>query len=231
MLKKDLANYVKTRNAHLSTQKYGKLTVVFKDNFVNDIDHEKVFLRVNNLLPEHFLELIDIIYVGDFNFMREREINASFKDGAIYLSNIEQDDESDLIDDIIHEFAHAVERKYGYQIYLDGKIEDNFLAKRRKLRSLLKYDNYDVSKVDFTDLEFSPEMDNLIKNKIGYRKLEPYIKNLFLGGYSVTSVNEYFARGFEEFYLGNVVYLKTVCPYIYNKLFFLNQGEENIYEV
>ena len=231
MKKEKVANYVKSRNDSLTTQKYGDLTIVFKERFVNDIDYKKVLARVNNLLPEHFLNLIDIIYVGDFVFLRKRAVNAAYMDGAIYISNIEQDSEEDLLDDIVHEFAHAVEEKYGYQLYSDGKIEDNFLGKRKRLRSLLKYDNYDLSLQDFSNPKFDPTFDDFIRKELGYKKLDGYIKNLFLDGYSVTSSREYFARGFEEFYIGNTIYLKLVCPYIYIKLLSLHQGEEDLYEV
>jgi hypothetical protein len=230
MKKEKVANYVKSRNDSLATQKYGDLTIIFKDRFINDIDYKNVLSRVNNLLPEHFLELIDVIYVGDFDFLRKRLVNAAYSDGAIYVSNIEQDNEKDLLDDIIHEFAHAVEEKYGYFIYTDGKIEDNFLGKRNRLRSLLKFDNYDISLQDFTNPKFDPTFDDFIRKEIGYKKLDGYIKNLFLGGYSITSLREYFARGFEEYYIGKPVYLKSICPYIYIKLFSLHQGE-NLYEV
>ena len=232
MIKKEkVVNYVKNRNDSLMTQKYGDLTIIFKERFVNDIDYKKVLLRTNNLLPEHFLDLVDVIYVGDFDFLRKRSVNAAYMDSAIYISNIEQDNEADLIDDIIHEFAHAVEEKYGYQIYLDGKIEDNFLGKRERLRSLLKFDNYDLGLQDFTNPKFDPTFDDFIRKEIGYKKLASYINNLFLDGYSVVSTREYFARGFEEFYLGNTIYLKLVCPYIYIKLFSLHQGEEDRYEL
>jgi len=231
MSNEKIANYVKNKNDSFTSQKYGYLTIVFKNRFINDIDHKKVLLTINNLLPEHFLELIDVIYVGDFNFLRERSVNAAYSDGAIYVSNIEQDNESDLIDDIIHEFAHAVEEKYGYEIYLDGKIEKNFLAKRNRLKNLLKFDNYDLSLQDFTNPKFNPTFDDFIRKEIGYAKLNGYINNMFLGGYSVISVNEYFARGFEEFYLGKTLYLQEICPYIYKKLLSLHQEEENLYEM
>ena len=60
-------------------------------------------------------------------------------------------------------------------------------------------------------------------------------KNLFLGPYSIVSLKEYYARGFEEFYLGNKLYLKSMCPYLNIKLYHLHDEdeivEENIYEL
>ena len=63
-------------------------------------------------------------------------MNAKYSDGAIYVTN-EQDDEEDLIDDIIHEFAHAVEDRYNDYLYGDGSIEERFLFKRNKLKNTI----------------------------------------------------------------------------------------------
>ena len=54
-----------------------------------------------------------------------------YKDGAIYLSP-EQDNEEDLLDDILHELAHAVEKKNEDLIYRDGRLEREFVMKIRR---------------------------------------------------------------------------------------------------
>ena len=47
---------------------------------------------------------------------------AAFKDGAVYISNI-QDNNNDMVDDLIHEISHSLEQPYGYEIYGDQKIQ------------------------------------------------------------------------------------------------------------
>ena len=54
-----------------------------------------MFDRVNSILPDHFSRLVDIIYIGNFDFLNQRQVNAMYMDGAIYLSNV-QDDLQDL---------------------------------------------------------------------------------------------------------------------------------------
>ena len=44
--------------------------------------------------------LIDSIIVGELEVFKEKHFNAMYKDGAIYVSNI-QDDNEDMIDDIV----------------------------------------------------------------------------------------------------------------------------------
>ena len=87
MKRKDLVNYVKTRNKQSKIKKIGSLQVFFKDDFTNDIDYVFVLRRVNQLLPDHMMGLVDALYVGDFDYFKQRDINAMYLDGAIYVSN------------------------------------------------------------------------------------------------------------------------------------------------
>ena len=133
MPSKKFANYVKKQNKNLPEYKFGLISVIIKDPIQNDINFEYVFNKVNNLISSHFLKLIDIVYIGDFKFFEKRQINALYADGSLYISN-DQDDNEDMLDDIIHEIAHAVEEKYGQFIYSDGEIENEFLFKRKMRR-------------------------------------------------------------------------------------------------
>jgi len=60
-------------------------------------------------------------------------------------------------------------------------------------------------------------MDNFLYKQIGYEKLEIFLSGLFIRPYSITSLNEYFATGFEEYYLGDRRDLKKISPKLYNK--------------
>ena len=231
MNRKEVASYVKNQNKKLSSQKIGQINLFFKDPFLNDIDHEIVFKKVDNLLPEHILELIDIIYIGEFDHFKEKNTNAMYSDRAIYV-DCKQKDENDLIDDIIHEFAHASEDGFGALLYEDDMIKQNFLSKRTKLKNILKYEDYNIDDHNLDDIDFSDSLDKFFFWEVGYEKLNNLSQGLFLAPYSATSLKEYFARGFEEFYLGNRNFLKNICPYIYKKLSFLDElyNKENNHE-
>ena len=69
-----------------------------------------------------------------------------------------------------------------------------------------------------------------LKDGVGYERLNNLINGLFLNPYSTVSLREYFARGFEEYYLGDRLYLKKICPYINKKLYLLDNLENN-YEI
>ena len=226
MNRKKVVNYVRKQNKALSEYKIGPFHIIIKDPLTSNVAIREVFKNINNLLPSKYTSLIDVVYIGDFSFLREREVNALYMDGAIYLSN-QQDDANDLKDDIVHEISHAVEEKNGDFIYGDGAIKGEFLLKRDKLKDILQQQNYDVNSHDFQKIKYNKKFDFFLYEDVGYDALRILAVDLFLGSYSITSLREYFGRGFEEYYIGNRLYLEEVCPYIFKKLYYLEQEEDN----
>ena len=224
MKSKKVANYVKTRNKSLPEYKIGPFQILVQSPISEDVDISTVFNEVNSLLPEYFSRLIDVVYIGEFDFLDKREVNAMYADGALYISNI-QDDESDLKDDIVHEIAHAVEEKYGQFLYSDEKIKDEFLLKRSGLKRILSSQEYDITGLDFLETEYDKDFDSFLYKDVGYDALRLLAVNLFATAYSATSLREYFARGFEEYYLGNKLYLREISPYIYRKVSLLEEED------
>ena len=94
---------------------FNSINVFIKDPLPENVPLNPVLRKVESLIPRHMAYNIDAVYVGDFEHLKEREINALYQDGALYISNI-QDDVVDLLDDIIHEISHATEEKYGPEI-------------------------------------------------------------------------------------------------------------------
>jgi hypothetical protein len=82
--------------------------VFSKDQMVNDlVDLESVMARFESVLPDHIRDGVEMIIVGQFDEFEERDINAFYKDGALYVSNF-QSDNDDLLDDLVHETAHSL---------------------------------------------------------------------------------------------------------------------------
>jgi len=229
MKNEKVANYVKTRNKKLFEQRFKHFQVFIQSPLPEHIDIESVFNEVEYLLPKHFLNLVDVTYIGAFPFLKERKINAMYQDGALYISN-EQDDAFDIKDDIIHEFAHAIEDKYGDMLYEDEEIQNEYFGKLKKLRNYLSFEGYDIKGINFFNIKYNQQFDEFLLNDVGYEKLKGFINGLFLAPYSVTSLREYFARGFEEFFLGDRDYLRSVCPYVFLKVNNLVSNFEEDYE-
>tara|TARA_Y100001973_G_C5146926_1_gene305904 strand:- start:539 stop:1204 length:666 start_codon:yes stop_codon:yes gene_type:complete len=187
--------------------------VYIKDRLPKEIDPEFVFNYISARIPFHLAKNVDIIYVGQFPEMKEREINAYYEDGAIYVTN-QQDEEMDMIDDIIHELAHSVEKNNEELIYGTGALQSEFKAKRKNLAGRLAH----ISALpdDFlSNIEYSKEIDDFLYRIIGYDILNQLTVNIFVSGYAATSVSEYFARGFEEYFIGDKASLQKLSPVLY----------------
>jgi hypothetical protein len=198
---------------------HNSVPVYVKDPLLNDgISLSSVIAKVSQFVPQFFVHGLDSIYVGDFEQFRERGINAFYDDGSLYISNV-QDDEDDMIDDIVHEIAHHVEENHGMDIYGDGRLEKEFLGKRKKLYFLLDAEGYDVRIRDFLNPEFSREFDEFLSQDVGYMNLRGVTQGLFYSPYAATSLREYFANGFENFHIKkDYNYLQIMSPVLYNKI-------------
>lgn len=191
----------------------GGVDVFIKDQLPEHIDVSFVFEYISSRIPFYFMESIDIIYIGRFPEMKRREINAYFEDGAIYVTN-DQDDEMDMIEDIIHEIAHAVENNYQEYIYSPGALQREFVAKRERLEILLSQ-NYNVPS-DFTvNFDYDKDIDNFLYKDVGYDNLSQIVVNIFPSPYAATSAREYWAKGFEEMFIGDKDRLRSLCPVLY----------------
>ncbi len=204
------------------------LHVYFKDEMLNNsIDVDSAVSRFESILPRHLSSCIEMIVFGDFEEFHERSLNAFYDSGTVYVSNL-QDDESDILDDLIHELSHGIEEQYGYQIYGDQKLKDEFLNKRMHLYKILWEMGFKAPKAFFEDTEYDQEFDEFLHKTVGYDTLGNAMQGLFISPYAATSLREYFATGFTDFFIHpDHKFLKTVSPALYDKIIFL-QKEENL---
>ena len=200
--------------------------VFFKEP-VDNINVEKVISDVEASLPMHLLAELEMIIFGWFDEFEERSINAFYEGGTLYISHL-QDDASDLYDDVIHEIAHSSEEPYGYFLYGDKKIEEEFLRKRKYLHDILWKMGYKAPTSVFMNPEYNEEFDMFLYEKIGYDKLGEILTGIFVTPYAATSLREYFATGFTEFYLHPEEhgFLKKIGPELYKKLVLLQDPEK-----
>jgi hypothetical protein len=196
---------------------FNRIYVYIKDPLPQDINLTLVIQRIENTIPEHLTQDVDSIFIGQFEELIAREVEAVYDKGTIYLTNV-QDDDDDIFDDIVHEIAHSIENWAGIEIYGDGAIEREFTAKRKKLFAILKSLNYDVQLIDFLDTEYSKNFDFFLYKTVGYDKLNLLTVGLFPSAYSATSIREYFAIGFEEYLYGDRKELKLNSPFLYERI-------------
>ena len=221
-MKNNLLEFVRNSKENAGIYYLNDIPVWTEDPLPDSINLRQVLLDVAKRLPKIYLKYIQAVRIGIFEEMLEKELNALYKDGVLYVSNM-QDSNTDMLDDIIHEVAHAVEDHNHDLIYEDERILLEFLGKRKRLYELLKSEGYDVTIEQFLTTTYDYDFDMLLFQDIGYPILETLTLGLFLSPYSVTSINEYFAVGFENFYMGEANYTKKICPSLADKLYYLDE--------
>ena len=199
--------------------------VFIKDSLPEEIAPDFIFNYVGSRIPLFLTTNIDMIYVGQFPEMKEREINAFYENDAIYITN-EQDDEMDMIEDIVHEVSHAVEHYNREAIYGDGKLQREFIAKRKRLSTLLSQ-KFDVPNDFNINFEYDRAIDDFLYRDVGYDLLNQITVGIFPSAYAATSVSEYWANGFEELFIGEKTSLKNMCPVLFKKLILTMKELEN----
>jgi len=132
---------------------FGNVEVKVVHPLPEDVSLAKVLHMISGLLPKAYYRDITKIQVGDHPKFADKEFNAMYQDGVLYVSP-DQDNEEDMIDDIIHETAHHLEVIALQEIYSDEKVKSEFLKRRKELRYELASEGYSVNEYDFGNLKF-----------------------------------------------------------------------------
>ena len=196
-----------------------RVSVIIKDDLnVDGFSMHDVLKRLDKSVFNHFLTNVDVIYVGDFDFLKERDVQAMYENSCIFVTN-HQDSIDDMCDDIVHEIAHSLEDRYKDIIYQDGKIEKKFINKRKHLYTILTSEGYEVELADFLQPVYKRDFDEKLYREIGYETLNMLSASIFYSPYAATSLREYFANGFEALYhYRDYNFIKKACPELFDKL-------------
>ena len=170
--------------------------------------------EVEEILPQALLTNVDVVYIGNFAALKDK--NAASDNGAIYMT-CEEPTNFDMLENFVHETAHALEDTFGWQIYDDSLIKE-FKGKRERLYQLLKAAGFPVNHLLFKQTEYNKKFDEYLAFEIGYADLAAHTMGLFVTPYGATSIQEYFANGFEQYFLDNPLSILKTSPILYQKI-------------
>lgn len=170
--------------------------------------------EVEDYLSRPLLNGVEVVYIGQFKELKGR--NATYAHGGIYMSSSEPTN-FDMLENFIHEVAHSLDQKYGMYIYDDNLIGE-FKGKRERLRHLLEAEGYYISPAFYSYSEYNQKFDNFLANEVGYPTLLTLTMGLFASPYGATSIQEYFANGFEKYFLENPRTVRDISPILYEKI-------------
>ena len=74
--------------------------------------------------------------------------------------------------------------------------------------------------------DYDKNIDDYLYEEITYNVLWELVPGIFPSPYAVTSLREYWAKGFEQFYMGKKEDLKSTSPILFSKLMQLHDLED-----
>jgi hypothetical protein len=204
---------------------YGNVPVYLKDTLPNNINITRALQKAQQAVPRRLVRDLEMVIIGHIPEFEERQINALYKEGTVYITNAQSSTEN-LITDLIHELAHCAEEYFAQDLYADMQLENEFIQKRKKLYDILLDRDFKIPAKYFLDPEYDQDFDMFLYTVVGYPVLLTLTYDLFMSPYAITSLREYFAKGFEEYVLGNEKNLKDISPILYNRLKELIENED-----
>jgi hypothetical protein len=195
------------------------LRIYVKDSISPTVDLRECLNAIFGSMPKNIYSNIHTIMIGDFSFLKNRKIDATYSNGIVYVTN-KHTDNYDFISDVLHELAHAFEEKHKNIIYGDNEIKEEFLAKRKMLFNVVNANNVfcSLSQEDFLNPKYDLKFDYFLYEEVGYEKLFYLTKDIFVSPYGATSLREYFANAFENFFVNDIFLVKKYAPSVYKKL-------------
>ena len=170
--------------------------------------------EAEEFISARLLKNVEAVYIGEFNDLSGR--NALYSDGAIYMTSDEPTN-FDMLENFIHEVAHSLELTYGWEIYADDLVQE-FRGKRERLYHLLTSEGYHINPALYGTLGYTSEFDEFLADTVGYPTLLSLTMGLFVSPYGATSIHEYFANGFEKYFLESPQIVQTISPVLYRKI-------------
>lgn len=216
----------KSKNTLKQHTLFDSIMVVIKDPLEQQIDLSRVFKTIENRVPQKLAQELDVIYIGQFPQLKVRNVESAYMNGAIFISNLIID-EATFLKSLIHEMAHNVENIYGREVYGDQEIINEFISKRKRLRDILDGQKLFCDPRLYIQFEYSKTFDDFLYKTVGYDRLAQLTTRLFISPYAATSLREYFANGFEHYFVDeNPKYLSSISPRLFSKINALTKDEE-----
>jgi hypothetical protein len=211
-------NYIREKVENSPTLFRIKNIDVFEEDPLSPhLQVDTLLKMIEKAVPQCFYQGIKAIRIGNYEEFERRDANAFYRNGELFISN-KQDNYPDVIDDIVHEIAHHVEILYPEEIYSDTTLVSEFLRKRMQLEFELKSEGYWTNEYDFRNMKYSKSFDEFLYKRVGKNMLAMTTTGLFIRPYASISMREYFATGFEAYYLGKQDDLMKISPALYEKI-------------
>ena len=213
--------YLKESSSEVPMIEVYNTMIHLEDPFIGDVSLEKIKSMISLRIPSSLFSYITSIRIGDFKHLEKRNAKAIFHNGVIYLTN-KQASEKTVLEDIVHEIGHAIELKH--KKFIINNLSSEYLKKRKKVLGKMNSRGIDIPDKYYAATTYDVEFDLFLSKKIGLAYIDNYCKNIMISGYSLTSLSEYFCEGLENYMFGDLFYLQSICPMLYNTIEYILQA-------
>lgn len=196
---------------------WNRIIVIVSEKLPNNINLQLVLDNIEKTIPKKITNDIESIYIGNFEELNRKGLESLYVEGAILVTN-QQDSEQSLFNTLLHEFAHGIEKAFTANVYGDGSLQKEFLNKRKNVYNILLSEGYKPDLTLFLEIDYNQELDKFLYEVVGYDKLSLLTNQIFIGPYSITSLREYFASGFEHYHSEDREYLQQLSPQLCKKI-------------
>ena len=110
---------------------FNDIDISFLNPYPESVDLGVAIEEIENKVPPFLFQEVDVIYVGNLNFLSEEDVSSKYMDNAIYLTNMVTY-ESDIVCDIAFALGEFLEKKYMHLIiekFYEYIIEDTEVVK------------------------------------------------------------------------------------------------------
>ena len=213
-----MKNYIREKTQNTTRHfKFGKIDIEEIEETPDGVNLQAIFKALESNFPSHYFQKLKSVKIQHIPEFDERNVNALYRDNSFVISS-RQDSTKDLMDDIVHEFAHHMETIFPELIYSDQSLINEFRKKRQELKFELQTEGYWVDDYDFDNLKFDEKFDFFLYKRVGRIPLKMFTSGIYIRPYASVSLREYFATGFEAYYLGKQDTLEKISPMLYDKI-------------
>jgi len=183
------------------------------------VDLDTVLEKLKNM-PQQLFSGVEKIIFGNFDILRGGGKVSVYKDGKIF---IDIDSDEKMYSAVVHELAHLIESYRSNEVYMDGEIKREFIRKRLKLFQAVEghFPEINFDKRYYVTSSYNSDFDDFLTRELGYNRFMTIAKGLFVSPYAATSLSEYWARNFEEYFSDSYVSrnnLTKIAPAVYAKV-------------
>jgi len=180
----------------------------------DSVDIPEFCVEAEGMVPSSLLHNVEVVYIGRFKELGDK--NALYAHDGIYMS-CDEPTNFDMLENFVHEVAHSLEPTYAQDIYTDDLVNE-FKGKRNTLFHILHSRGFYINPILYSFTEYNKKFDEFLANEVGYPTLLNLTMGLFVSPYGATSIQEYFANGFEKYFLDNPRRVRDVSPVLHRKI-------------